>query len=44
MVGVDVGFDEYDILYDIIWFDIEYIDGKKYFIWDKNLFFNFKEM
>lgn len=44
VVGVDVLFDEYDILYDIIWFDIEYIDGKKYFIWDWNLFFNFKEM
>lgn len=28
--SVDSGFDEYDIFYDVLWLDIEYIDGKKY--------------
>ncbi|KAH0562027.1 hypothetical protein GP486_003272, partial [Trichoglossum hirsutum] len=31
---VDRKFDKYKIPYDIIWLDIEYTDGKKYFTWD----------
>ncbi|KAF2721130.1 glycoside hydrolase family 31 protein [Polychaeton citri CBS 116435] len=31
---VDRKFDKYDIPYDVIWLDIEYTDGKKYFTWD----------
>jgi alpha 1,3-glucosidase len=27
--GVDAGFDEHDIPYDVIWLDIEYTDNKK---------------
>ncbi|XP_065342751.1 neutral alpha-glucosidase AB [Cloeon dipterum] len=33
--GVDAGFDQHDIPYDVIWLDIEYTEGKKYFTWDK---------
>lgn len=33
--GVDGGFDEHDIPYDVLWLDIEHTDGKKYFTWDK---------
>ncbi|KAF4519178.1 hypothetical protein B566_EDAN008241 [Ephemera danica] len=36
--GVDAGFDEHDIPYDVIWLDIEYTDGKKYFTWDHTKF------
>eukprot|EP00457_Paulinella_chromatophora_P001004 gb/GEZN01001006.1/.p1 GENE.gb/GEZN01001006.1/~~gb/GEZN01001006.1/.p1 ORF type:complete len:956 (+),score=156.39 gb/GEZN01001006.1/:58-2925(+) len=32
---VDVGFDEHDIPYDVLWLDIEHTDGKRYFTWDK---------
>lgn len=32
---VSAKFDEYDIPMDIMWLDIEYTDGKKYFTWDK---------
>lgn len=31
---VDRKFDKYAIPYDVIWLDIEYTDGKKYFTWD----------
>ncbi|KAL2001301.1 hypothetical protein VTN02DRAFT_1943 [Thermoascus thermophilus] len=31
---VDRKFDKYQIPYDVIWLDIEYTDGKKYFTWD----------
>lgn len=31
---VDRRFDRYQIPYDVIWLDIEYTDGKKYFTWD----------
>ena len=31
---VDRKFDQFDIPYDVIWLDIEYTDGKKYFTWD----------
>jgi len=32
--------DKFKIPYDVIWLDIEYTDGKKYFTWDKD---NFKD-
>ncbi len=35
---VDRKFDKYDIPYDVIWLDIEYTDGKKYFTWDSHNF------
>ena len=31
---VDRKFDRHNIPYDVIWLDIEYTDGKKYFTWD----------
>ncbi|KAI5290699.1 hypothetical protein KEM54_000708 [Ascosphaera aggregata] len=31
---VDRKFDMYEIPYDVIWLDIEYLDEKKYFTWD----------
>nr|POE72871.1 glucosidase 2 subunit alpha [Quercus suber] len=31
---VDRKFDKHRIPYDVIWLDIEYTDGKKYFTWD----------
>jgi alpha 1,3-glucosidase len=31
---VDRKFDKFDIPYDVIWLDIEYTEGKKYFTWD----------
>ncbi|KAL4788496.1 glycosyl hydrolases family 31-domain-containing protein [Aspergillus varians] len=31
---VDRNFDKYQIPYDIIWLDIEYLDDRKYFTWD----------
>ncbi|KAI5780831.1 glycosyl hydrolases family 31-domain-containing protein [Geopyxis carbonaria] len=37
---VDRKFDKFDIPYDVIWLDIEYTDGKKYFTWDP---LNFKD-
>ena len=36
--AVDIGFDDNDIPYDVIWLDIEHTDGKKYFTWDSNNF------
>jgi alpha 1,3-glucosidase len=35
---VDRKFDKNDIPYDVIWLDIEYTDGKKYFTWDPMTF------
>ncbi|XP_050680339.1 neutral alpha-glucosidase AB [Leptidea sinapis] len=32
--AVDEGFDEHDVPADVLWLDIEYTDGKKYFTWD----------
>eukprot|EP00245_Coleochaete_scutata_P001915 TRINITY_DN1237_c0_g1_i1.p1 TRINITY_DN1237_c0_g1~~TRINITY_DN1237_c0_g1_i1.p1 ORF type:complete len:920 (+),score=153.19 TRINITY_DN1237_c0_g1_i1:85-2844(+) len=36
--GVDKGFDDHDIPYDVIWLDIEHTDGKKYMTWDHTNF------
>lgn len=35
---VDRKFDKHNIPYDVIWLDIEYTDGKKYFTWDAHTF------
>ena len=35
---VDKKMDRHRIPYDIIWLDIEYTDGKKYFTWDSHTF------
>lgn len=35
---VDKKFDKHNIPYDVIWLDIEYTDGKKYFTWDPMTF------
>ena len=35
---VDRKFDKFNIPYDVIWLDIEYTDGKKYFTWDSHNF------
>ncbi|OXV07848.1 hypothetical protein Egran_04388 [Elaphomyces granulatus] len=35
---VDRKFDKYQIPYDVIWLDIEYTDGKRYFTFDPNNF------
>ena len=35
---VDRKFDKHNIPYDVIWLDIEYTDGKKYFTWDSHNF------
>lgn len=35
---VDRKFDKNKIPYDVIWLDIEYTDGKKYFTWDSHNF------
>ncbi|KAL1865590.1 hypothetical protein VTK73DRAFT_5181 [Phialemonium thermophilum] len=35
---VDRKMDKFAIPYDVIWLDIEYTDGKKYFTWDPNMF------
>ena len=37
---VDRKFDKFSIPYDVIWLDIEYTDGKKYFTWDPLTFPN----
>lgn len=41
---VNKGFDEHDIPMDVMWLDIEYTDGKKYFTWDPVKFSNPKQM
>ncbi|PQE23768.1 glucosidase II alpha subunit protein [Rutstroemia sp. NJR-2017a BBW] len=35
---VDRKMDKFQIPYDVIWLDIEYTDGKKYFTWDPHTF------
>lgn len=35
---VDRKFDRHNIPYDVIWLDIEYLDGKKFFTWDPMTF------
>lgn len=35
---VDKKMDKHNIPYDVIWLDIEYTDGKKYFTWDPHTF------
>ncbi|XP_015603638.1 neutral alpha-glucosidase AB [Cephus cinctus] len=35
---VSEGFDRYDMPLDVMWLDIEYTDGKKYFTWDPRKF------
>ena len=35
---VDRKFDKFNIPFDVIWLDIEYTEGKKYFTWDKQTF------
>ena len=37
---VDKKMDRHRIPYDVIWLDIEYTDGKKYFTWDSHTFPN----
>lgn len=37
---VDRKMDKFKIPYDVIWLDIEYTDGKKYFTWDPHTFQN----
>ncbi|KAJ8667800.1 hypothetical protein QAD02_009463 [Eretmocerus hayati] len=37
-------YDKYDMPLDVIWLDIEYTDGKKYFTWDSRKFPNPLEM
>ncbi|KAL5210445.1 hypothetical protein ABZP36_006068 [Zizania latifolia] len=44
VAGVDSGFDEHDIPYDVLWLDIEHTDGKRYFTWDHSAFPNPEEM
>jgi mannosyl-oligosaccharide alpha-1,3-glucosidase len=44
VAGVDAGFEEHDFPMDVIWLDIEYTDGKRYFTWDKHAFPNPLEM
>lgn len=41
---VNKGFDDHDIPMDVMWLDIEYTDGKKYFTWDPVKFSNPKQM
>ncbi|TIC73206.1 glycoside hydrolase family 31 protein [Wallemia mellicola] len=38
MLGVVSGYDSIDAPVDVIWLDIEYSDGHKYFMWDKKKF------
>lgn len=38
---VDCKMDKFKMFYDVIWFDIEYMDDKKYFIWDEYSFRDF---
>ena len=35
---VDRKMDKFNIPYDVIWLDIEYLDDKKYFTWEPNMF------
>ncbi|KAJ1679755.1 glucosidase II, partial [Spiromyces aspiralis] len=38
IIAVDSGFDQHGIPYDVIWLDIDYTDGKRYFTWDYSKF------
>ncbi|XP_055523690.1 neutral alpha-glucosidase AB [Wyeomyia smithii] len=38
VTSVSAKFDEHDIPMDTMWLDIEFTDGKKYFLWDHNKF------
>ncbi|TIB03796.1 hypothetical protein E3P89_01648 [Wallemia ichthyophaga] len=38
MLGVVDGFDSIDAPVDVLWLDIEYAEGHKYFLWDKRKF------
>lgn len=40
MINVIEGFDNVDAPLDVIWLDIEYSEGHKYFIWDKKKYPN----
>ena len=42
--GVDAGFDQHDIPYDVLWLDIEHTVEKKYFTWDERKFPDTTEM
>ena len=44
VMDVDRRFDKHKIPYDVIWLDIEYTDGKKYFTWDPLTFTDPKNM
>ncbi|KAF2403160.1 hypothetical protein EJ06DRAFT_580329 [Trichodelitschia bisporula] len=44
VIDVDRKMDKYQIPYDVIWLDIEYTDGKKYFTWDPLTFVKPEEM
>nr|XP_057933507.1 neutral alpha-glucosidase C [Doryrhamphus excisus] len=36
--AVDAGFDKHNIPYDVMWLDIEHMNGKRSFTWDSDLF------
>ncbi|KAJ1720544.1 glucosidase II, partial [Coemansia erecta] len=38
VLDVNAKFHEYNIPYDVLWLDIEYTDGKRYFTWDHKAF------
>lgn len=38
VLDVTANFDKYDIPYDVIWLDVEYTVGKRYFTWNKAYF------
>lgn len=44
VLDVTNNFDKYDIPYDVIWLDVEYTVGKRYFTWNKAYFPNPKRM
>lgn len=44
IIDVDRRMDKHKIPYDVIWLDIEYTDGKKYFTWDPLTFPNPEHM
>lgn len=38
VLDVTANFDNFDIPYDVIWLDVEYTVGKRYFTWNKDYF------
>ena len=38
LLGVDQGFDDHSIPYDVIWLDIEHTSEKRYFTWNRQKF------